>query len=181
MPKTKIYVNENSVEGSNAGSPLLSSDPDEKDQGFLKHTLPGPPFPFYVDQQMQTKVSFSNFIGPNLLNAECKMLYSYNVYVSDLPGPNGNFMSSYGNLTIEILNLNEAPYLKAQLLAFYVLENATIGTVVGKVNAFDQDFGTMLRYSIEGGDPGRQFRIVQVNTDPFTAHILTENFLILIL
>jgi hypothetical protein len=57
---------------------------------------------------------------------------------------------------------------------YKVLENATMGTYVGKITAFDNDFGSVLRFSIEGGDSSGQFNVIRNDLAPFTAQILTE-------
>lgn len=49
MPITTLHIDENSIDETSVGTPILTKDPDITYQGYLKHTLPGPPFPFYVD------------------------------------------------------------------------------------------------------------------------------------
>lgn len=73
-------------------------------------------------------------------------------------------LSSTATVTIEILDVNEAPIIRDQALA--VPENSPLGTSVGFVEAEDPDFGQTLTYEITGGNEDGVFAI-----DPATGEI----------
>ena len=178
MPDTLLQIDENSLDGADVGIALQTVDLDFSDEGYIEHIIPGPPYPFYVDMMMQTRIVTLNNVGTTaLLDAELKNLYYYKVLIKDFTTLDGPVMASNGELTVQILNLNESPQISAQLYTYTVMENATVGTLVGSLTAFDPDFDSNLHYSIKSGDKESQFRIVRDNSQPLYAQILTDNVL----
>ena len=178
MPDTLLQIDENSLDGADVGTALQTVDLDFSDEGYIEHIIPGPPYPFYVDMMMQTRIVTLNNVGTTaLLDAELKNLYYYKVLIKDFTTLDGPVMASNGKLTVQILNLNESPQISAQLYTYTVMENATVGTLVGSLTAFDPDFDSNLHYSIKSGDKESRFRIVKDNSQPLYAQILTDNVL----
>ena len=57
-----------------------------------------------------------------------------------------------GNFSVDLLDLNEAPFGLTYVNALRVTENQPTGSFVGEFNANDQDANASLRYSLEEGD-----------------------------
>ncbi|MDO9254584.1 MAG: cadherin domain-containing protein, partial [Bacteroidales bacterium] len=66
-------------------------------------------------------------------------------------------LTTFSDITIELLDVNEAPVLENQILS--VVENSLPGTKVGYVKAKDPDKGQKIKYMIVAGDENHTFNL----------------------
>ena len=92
--------------------------------------------------------------------------YTLGLTVSD-----GTFTSVAGNITINVVNLNDSPPIVTSGQSFSLNENQAIGTSVGTILATDPDTGspTLSNWSIVSGNTGGAF-----NINPATGEITSN-------
>ncbi len=139
---TALKVDENSPAGTNVGSAVTATDPDEGDT--LTYSLSGTDATSFdigsSTGQITTKTGVT-------YNYEDKSSYSLTVKASD-----GKLSDSIA-VTVSLNNVNEAPAFAASSAARSVAENSAAGTNVGAaVTATDPDTGDTLTYSLSGTD-----------------------------
>jgi VCBS repeat-containing protein len=94
-------------------------------------------------------------IAKATLNYEATPVINLQVRVTDNGTP---VQFRNGTVRINVIDLNEQPVILAPT-TFSLAENSPNGTVVGTLNAFDQDIGQTLTWSITGGNTGNAFAI----------------------
>ena len=79
-----------------------------------------------------------------------------------------------GNFSVDLLDLNEAPFDLFSFGSLSVAENQTVGTFVGEFNASDQDANTTLTYELVSGagDTGNGLFALDANGSLRTATAL---------
>ena len=79
-----------------------------------------------------------------------------------------------GNFTVNLLDLNEAPFELFSLTTLSVAENQPAGSFVGEFNASDQDANTTLTYELASGagDTGNVLFSMDANGSLITATAL---------
>ena len=73
---------------------------------------------------------------------------------------------------LSVESVNEAPILED--ITFRVIEETPVGTLVGQLEAFDQDFGQSITYTILYGEPVDE-RQVPFDLDPVSGEIRVNN------
>jgi hypothetical protein len=153
-------VAENSANGVVVGS-VSASDPDGGTNLTYAITAGNTGNVFAIDP------ATGQITVAGALDFETTPNYSLTVSVTD----NGNpAATGQATITINLSNVNDAPTVSPAMFA--VAENAATGTVVGTVQAADQDAGTTLTYAILGGNTGNAFAI-----DPATGEITVNGSL----
>jgi hypothetical protein len=171
-PCTRRVI-ENSLNGFFVGSPLPSTDPDAGDVEALSHSIDGPDTPFSITTSGQLRVSFGSSSGKSVpLDTETKNAFVFTATVRD-----SQMLFITSSVTVFVSNSNEPPQIQAPKEAFEVFENATIGTYVGLVNAFDQDFDSTLSFTIVDGDYLNQFATKNELLSPSNGIIITSSFM----
>lgn len=89
------------------------------------------------------------------LNYEATPIFNLTVTATDNGSPT---QTRARNITINVLDLNEAPTILPPT-TFNINEGLANGTVIGTINATDQDIGQTLTYSITGGNTNNAFAI----------------------
>ncbi|MBL0135869.1 MAG: cadherin domain-containing protein [Chitinophagaceae bacterium] len=142
-------LQENSANGTIVGT-VVASDPDAG-QTLSYYILSGNTNTAFAINSTTGKITVSN---SSALNFESTPSFALTVKVQD----NGTgLLSSQAIITINLLNVNEAPIIANQ--SFSINENSTNGTVVGTVAASDPDAGQTLSYSILSGNTNGAFAI----------------------
>jgi hypothetical protein len=94
----------------------------------------------------------------SVIDFETLKKYVLNVTVTDNGMPSGPQLSGWGLVTVNVLDVNEAPIFKAQTRA--VNENSASGVKVGAVlEASDVDAGDVVTFKIVGGADASKFTI----------------------
>ncbi len=93
------------------------------------------------------------------VNYEALALYVLTVTVTDDGSPR---LSATTNITITVLDVNEAPVLSASV--FSIVENSAVGALVGVQLSWDQDVPDNASYSIVGGSGSGAFAITANGT-----------------
>ena len=132
-----VSVAENTVAGTDIGSPLAAADPDAGDS--MTYALGGDDKDhFSIDSasgQLKTK---------GALDYEGKSSYSVTVTATD-----GGGLSASIAVTISVTNVNEAPAYANASATVSVAENTAAGTDIGSpVTAADSDAGDTLTYTL---------------------------------
>ena len=141
---TTLAVEENSAAGTNVGSPITATDPDEGDT--LTYSLSGTDAASFdigsSTGQITTKTGVT-------YDYESKSSYSLTVDVSD-----GNGGTASTPVTVNLTDVNEDPvFAEGASATREVAENSAAGTNVGAaVTATDPDSGNTLTYSLSGTD-----------------------------
>ena len=143
-------IAENTAPGVNIGSPVAATDADTSNT--LTYTLGG------TDAAMFGIVSTSGQLQTNAaLNYESKSSYSVKVNVSD-----GNGGSDSIPVTINVMNVNEAPSFATTTATRSIAENTAADMNIGSaVSATDPDNDT-LTYTLGGADAA-SFSIVSTS------------------
>jgi hypothetical protein len=85
-------------------------------------------------------------VGNVSFDYERKSQYHLILNISD-HGYHPKRLETFESLTIKINNLNDhQPRFEHDIYRFYVQENTSIGTIIGRVRAFDMDFNTSIVY-----------------------------------
>ena len=144
-------VAENTDSGQNIGSAVAATDPDTDDT--LTYTLGG------TDAAAFSIVSTSGQLRTRgALDYETKTSYSVTVSVSD-----GNGSSDSLDVTINVMNVNEAPSFANSTATRSIAENTAANTNIGTaISATDPDTGDTLTYTLGGADAAA-FRINSTN------------------
>ena len=140
---TALSLDENSAAGTNVGSPVTATDPDEGD--VVTYSLSGTDAASFdigsSTGQITTKTNVT-------YDYETKSSYSLAVDASD--GKGGTASTP---VTVDLNNVNEAPSFAGSSTTRKVAENSAAGTNVGKpITATDPDAGDTLTYSLSGTD-----------------------------
>jgi VCBS repeat-containing protein len=142
-------IAENSSNGTNVGT-VVASDPDAG-QTLTYSILSGNTSGAYAINASTGVLTVAN---SSALNFETTPSFALVVKVED----NGTgSLSSQATVTINLVNVNEAPVVANQL--FIINENSLNGTVIGTVVATDPDAGQTLAYSILSGNVTNDFVI----------------------
>nr|KAG5696279.1 hypothetical protein BaRGS_019981 [Batillaria attramentaria] len=162
-----VEVSENRPKGVQVMK-VVAQDPDEGDNGTVS---------YYLDRTGSDRDALDNFsIHPTsgwitteeVLDYETKTSYRLSVVAHDNGSPRRSQVQAI------IVNVNddndEAPLFHAKNVNFDVVENVSIGTLVGKVQAEDKDSGENGRvsYYVVGGNVFSLF-----NVDQMTGEIRT--------
>ncbi|MFO1005951.1 MAG: Ig-like domain-containing protein [Planctomycetaceae bacterium] len=147
-------IPENSPNGTVVGA-VIASDADPSDTLTYTISLGDPQHAFQIDPA----TGVITVTDTAQLDFEATPTWTLIVTVSD-----GTQASTPQTITINLTNLNEPPSLLPA--TFHVKEQSPVGTVVGTVQAVDQDAGDSLSYSIISGNTGGRFSI-----DPVTGLI----------
>ncbi|NVO19613.1 MAG: T9SS type A sorting domain-containing protein [Bacteroidetes bacterium] len=135
-------INENSPNGTTVGT-IIATDPDAG-QSLSYSILSGNTNNAFSLNAATGVLSVSN---TQAINYEVLPTFSLIVKVQD----NGPMtMSSQATITVNLLNVNEAPLIANQ--TFSINENSIYGTVVGNIIASDPDAGQSLVYSFVSGN-----------------------------
>ena len=151
-------VNENTPNGTVIGQ-ILTTDPDNaaipNTQGTL-FTINGGNTGNAFDIDTQGHIIVTNV---SALNFEVNPTFSLAVSVKDT-GPTAiPATSTSATMTVNLVNVNDPPVIVANQ-SFNIKEHSLAGTVVGKVQATDEDKPKQtLTYSIIAGDPAGAFVI----------------------
>jgi VCBS repeat-containing protein len=135
-------VSENSANGTMVGT-VVASDPDAGDTKSFSITAGNAGGAFNIN----TSTGVISVANGAALDFEAAAAFSLTVEVAD-----GGGLSSTATVTVNINNVNEAPFIADQ--SFPVNENSINGTPIGTVAAGDPDAGSTLSYSITGANPG---------------------------
>ena len=142
----EFTVAENSAVGTFVGL-VEASDPDIAHAAFgtlyysLLDTTVGAASMFNIDAGGMITVA-----GNANLNYETDSVFYMNVRVSD-----GTFSDTV-LVTISLNDVDDAPVIGGNLI-YTIMENSAEGTAVGKVDAFDEDFWSVLTYRLVDVDP----------------------------
>ena len=139
---TTLKVDENSAAGTNVGSPITATDPDDGDT--VTYSLSGTDAASFdiggSTGQITTKTGVT-------YNYEAKSSYSLAVTASD------GKLSNSTPVTVNLNNVNEAPAFAGSSTTLKVDENSAAGTNVGSpITATDPDDGDTVTYSLTGTD-----------------------------
>ena len=142
---TARSIAENTSSGVSIGSAVVATDVDDGD--MLSYTLGGTnagSFGIVSNSgQLQTRVNVD-------LDHETQDFYEVTITVTD----SGNLIDTIA-VTIEILDVNEAPTFPANTATRSIPENTGSGTNIGSAfTATDVDSGHTLTYSLGGTDAG---------------------------
>ncbi len=144
---------ENSANGTNVGTPITFTEPDTTGQTHTYSITGGNTGgAFAIDNSGQITVA-----NVTAVNFETNPTFTLTVTVTDAGLPNPANQAGSTNVTINLTNMNDAPVVNDQ--SFNVMENSSIGTVVGTVVATEEDSGQSLTYSITAGNTGGAFAI----------------------
>ena len=144
-----LSVAENSANGTNVGT-VVASDPDAG-QVLAYSIFSGNTGGAFA---INTSTGVLTVANSSILNFEINPSFALIVKVQD----NGSVaLSSQASVTINLVNVNEAPVVTNQL--FIINENSPNGTLVGTVIASDPDAGQVLAYSILSGNVTNDFVI----------------------
>ena len=154
---TTRTIAENTVSGTNIGTPVAATDADSGDT--LTYTLGGTDAASFrivgTSGQLQTRAA---------LDYETKTSYSVTVSVSD-----GNEGSASIDVAISVTDVNETPSFPTERATRTVVENTVSDTNIGDpLQATDPDSGDTLTYSLHRGD-ATAFRI-----NPNTGQLRTK-------
>ncbi|NVO19612.1 MAG: hypothetical protein HXX13_07920, partial [Bacteroidetes bacterium] len=144
-----LSVPENSAAGTTVGT-VVASDPDAG-QTLSYSILSGNTGSTFTIGATTGLLVVAN---PSTLNYEVQPPFALVVKVQD----NGTgTLSSQGNVTVNLTDVNEAPLIANQ--TFSIAENSANGTTVGNIVASDPDAGQTLTYSIYSGNSSGAFAI----------------------
>jgi hypothetical protein len=147
------------------GQALPSFDPDFPASAVqINHQLERPSVLFSISLDGQLHLTKSQAE----VNFEVKFAYILSVIVSDSTLES---LFTISPVHVYVDNQNEAPLLMTQESPVKVFENATVGTFVTRVTAFDEDFDSALAFSITSGDYASQFTLKTLSDDPWTAEL----------
>ncbi|CAL1540134.1 unnamed protein product [Lymnaea stagnalis] len=146
-----LSVSENRPKGTELTT-LVAVDPDEGDNGLISY--------FLDKSRSEPSALYSFDIHPSsgkvttreVLDYENQTVYHMTVVARDNGVP---FRETSQPLTVSVLDVNDQPPLSpAQHVSLKCVENVSMGTVVGKVNATDKDSGTngKVNYYLTGGN-----------------------------
>ncbi|MBK7172697.1 MAG: cadherin domain-containing protein [Bacteroidales bacterium] len=142
-------INENSANGTSVGT-VVATDPDAG-QTLTYSILSGNTSGAFAINTSTGALTVASSVA---LNFESIPSFSLVIKVQD----NGTgSLSSQATITVNLLNVNEAPVIANQ--AFSVAENSANGTGVGTVVASDPDAGQTLTFSILSGNTSGAFAI----------------------
>jgi hypothetical protein len=140
-------INENMPNGGAVGI-VIASDPDNGQQLTYSITNGNLNNTFALNSTTGALTVNNN----QLINFETNSQFQLTVKVQD----NGaGMLSDYGTITVNILDVNEAPIVANQ--NFSVSSSATNGTSVGQVIASDPDVNQVLAYYIISGNQNNTF------------------------
>ena len=142
---TTLEVAENSAAGTNVGSPITATDPDEGDT--LTYSLSGTDAASFSIGSSTGQITTKT--GVTYDYESSKKSYSLAVDVSD--GKGGQISTP---VTVNLTDVNEAPsFSEGASATREVAENSAAGTSVGAaVTATDPDAGNTLTYTLSGTD-----------------------------
>jgi hypothetical protein len=152
-------IPENSPEGSLVGQ-VLAYDPDDDQQLSYNIISGNQENAFSIDNQGQLTVS-----NVTLLDYETNPVFILRIEVIDNGEPE---MSNQANIFIVLEDVNEPPVMYAQ--TFSIEENPLNGAYVGKVEATDPDFNSIIRFRIFEGNIDDAFVI-----DKYTGELFVNN------
>ena len=152
-------VAENAVSGAVVGNMLTScsagsscvTDQDAGDAGVMQFTFDNPDaVPFEVLSDGTVQVLLAPGQG---LDFEAQSLFTLQVNVTDAggPDPSGVKFNKQTTLTVALLDEPEPPVVQAGGYVFSVSELAPSGTIVGYINATDQDRQSIVTYEFVDG------------------------------
>ncbi len=135
-------IAENTVSGTNIGSPVSSTDANSGDT--LTYTISGLDSSAFSINSSTGQLSTSS-----ALDFETKNNYSVTVSVSDSNGGSDSIA-----VTIDVTNVNEEPsFTEGTDTTRSIAENTVSGTNIGSaISATDEDSGDTLTYSLGGTD-----------------------------
>lgn len=142
-------IAENSANGSLVGT-IVATDPDLGQPLTYSITSGNTNGAFAIDGATG-RLTVANTTA---LNYEARTSFSLVVRVADNGSPS---LSASATLTVNVLNVNEAPVVNAQ--SFSIAENSSNGTTIGTVAASDPDSGQSRTWSIVSGNTGSAFSI----------------------
>ncbi|MEZ5082510.1 MAG: cadherin domain-containing protein [Bacteroidales bacterium] len=153
VDEQSFVINENSSSGTQVGN-VAASDPD------IGQTLS------FSIVSGNTANAFSLNINSGLItinnssamNFETNPIFNLVIQVDDNGTPG---LSSQATISIHLDDVNEVPEIDDQ--SFSLVENSTIGSIVGTVLATDPDAGQSLTYTIESGNSGGAFNLNSSN------------------
>jgi hypothetical protein len=156
-------VNENSPIGTTVGS-LQTTDPDNKRQRQIQSPVQTHIYTLLDSAQGRfkiengiVKVAVSNTKCLAFGGAECKLNYekwkSHRLLVRSTDSGSPPLQKDF-NVTVFINDVNDKPR-SLTIDAYQVKENSPKGTLVGRLNANDEDTGQKLTYSLTNSDKGR--------------------------
>ena len=142
---------------------------------------------FYVTPNTTTN-NFSLYASTPF-NYEEYQSFTITIRVTDM---NSSFATGYYHtdvdVTINVLNVNEAPQFTNVPSLIYILENATVNSEIATITATDVDFNTSLVYTILNGSATLYFSINQTTgvinliqkldretTDEYTAFVMVSD------
>jgi hypothetical protein len=144
-----FQINENTANGSTVGT-VVASDPNTG-QTLTYSIVGGNTNTAFAINANTGVITVAN---SQALNYEVTTAFPLIIRVTDNGTP---ILYSQATVTINILNVNEAPVIANQ--AFSVAQYSTNGTVVGTVLATDPDAGQTKTYSITAGNTNSCFAI----------------------
>ena len=154
MLEYTFEVMENSV-GADVGT-VEADDSDDGENSMINFSFQDESDQFHINPEtgrIQTLVSldYDTISSHNLM-----------VLATDMGNPS---RSTSATVSISVIDVNDNPpeFSLSQEYEFSVLEDASIGTVVGTITATDIDSGSFgaLTYTIQAGDPRNRFTIIQ--------------------
>ncbi len=135
---SELSVNENNSLGLVLGG-FSASDPENDAITFSLAISEGSenPYPFHMEQNgtLRAAKSFDHESDEHNYTITVVAKDEYNA-------------TTEGNFTVNIVDQNDAPYDLNSTAPLRVLENQSVGTIVGKLTAMDQDEGDRLIYKL---------------------------------
>ncbi len=161
-----FQLNENSPNGTNVGK-VIATDPDAGQILTYSITSGNTNGTFTINSSTGV-LTVANFAA---LNFELTPIFTLVIKVQD----NGSgILSSQANITISLVDINEAPVITNQSLS--IAENSANGANVGTVIATDPDAGQTKAFSILSGNTNGAFVINASNGLLTVANSSTLNF-----
>ena len=153
-PPYSFSVMENSV-GAHVGT-VEAVDEDDGINSMVRFTLQSASDTFQIDREtgvIRTVASLDYDTIPE---------HSVVVLATDMGTPSKSTSTTVSISVIDV-NDNDPKFSTNQMYVFRVPEDTQIGTTVGTIEASDADSGDFgaIAYSIQAGDEGNHFRIVQ--------------------
>ena len=154
MSEYTFEVMENS-EGADVGT-VEADDDDYGENSMIVFAFQDASDSFHIDPEtgrIRTQVSLDYDTVPS---------HNLMVLATDMGNPS---RSTSATVSISVIDVNDNPpeFSPSQEYEFSVLEDASVGTVVGTIVVTDVDSGSFgaLTYTIQAGDPKNRFDIVQ--------------------
>ena len=181
-----LTVPENSPKGTVIGT-LTAMDEDRTSNGAkqqLTHQLiQNPNGLFRINLMNQLEVALDNKLCLKYGGKYCVLTFENNRFntIAIRTTDSGNPpLSIDTSITIEVTDINESPF-QLRLSNAYLIENATIGHIIGRFSYKDEDFNQQHNITLTNDDSGRfsvddQFNLVKAKSNNYETqkkHVIT--------